>query len=229
MTEKKFLRGLKAKPDDDALRLVYADWLEEQGDARGELLRVAVALEAAAADDPSLPDLRRRVQELRPLATAAWLAVACRFLAADDVRAAVFRGLLEGTSRYRLAFLGVRDEEGPSWYLLDRLAAEPLRPGPALRLKPESALKHPQMRVEDEELEGPDEAGDESTPLEDKETGERGYWVGIDSFKWLDEHRCKVEAGICEDAESGMFYQYSVALQDDKWALTEEGSWYHSE
>jgi uncharacterized protein (TIGR02996 family) len=42
--EEVLLRALHEGPADDATRLVLADWLEEQGDVRGELLRLHVAL-----------------------------------------------------------------------------------------------------------------------------------------------------------------------------------------
>jgi uncharacterized protein (TIGR02996 family) len=35
-----FLGEVLANPTDQALRLVYADWLEERGDPRGEWLRI---------------------------------------------------------------------------------------------------------------------------------------------------------------------------------------------
>ena len=35
-----FIAALVANPNDDATRLVYADWLEERGDVRGEFLRL---------------------------------------------------------------------------------------------------------------------------------------------------------------------------------------------
>ena len=35
-----FMRMIIESPDDDGPRLVYADWLEEQGDARAELVRI---------------------------------------------------------------------------------------------------------------------------------------------------------------------------------------------
>src|SRR5262249_49189412 len=38
-----FLEAILARPDDDAPRLVFADWLEEQGDAdRAEFIRVQI-------------------------------------------------------------------------------------------------------------------------------------------------------------------------------------------
>jgi uncharacterized protein (TIGR02996 family) len=39
-----FLHEIIAAPDDDAPRLVYADWLEEQGDPRGEFIRLQCEL-----------------------------------------------------------------------------------------------------------------------------------------------------------------------------------------
>ena len=52
-----FLQRIRAYPDDDAPRLIYADWLDEQGDPRGAFIRVQLALahlkaeEAAAESD----------------------------------------------------------------------------------------------------------------------------------------------------------------------------------
>ena len=57
-----FLQRIRAFPDDDAPRLVFADWLDEQGDPRGEFIRVQIALaqldreKAAAGDRPLRPD-----------------------------------------------------------------------------------------------------------------------------------------------------------------------------
>src|SRR5262245_8060837 len=42
--EAAFLRALQQHPEDTALRLVFADWLEERGDSRGELIRLLHAL-----------------------------------------------------------------------------------------------------------------------------------------------------------------------------------------
>src|SRR5262245_49645394 len=40
-----FLRAITTEPDDDTARLVYADWLQENGDeARAELIRLQIAL-----------------------------------------------------------------------------------------------------------------------------------------------------------------------------------------
>src|SRR5438128_626897 len=39
-----FELAIAQAPDDDALRLMYADWLDDQGDPRGELIRIQCAL-----------------------------------------------------------------------------------------------------------------------------------------------------------------------------------------
>lgn len=40
MTEEAFLRAIREAPDDPAPRLIFADWLEEQGDPRCEIIRL---------------------------------------------------------------------------------------------------------------------------------------------------------------------------------------------
>lgn len=39
-----FERAICRKPEDEELRLVYADWLEERGDSRGEFIRVQIEI-----------------------------------------------------------------------------------------------------------------------------------------------------------------------------------------
>lgn len=41
-----FVQAIAANPNDDTLRLVYADWLEERGDVRGAYLRLDCELDA---------------------------------------------------------------------------------------------------------------------------------------------------------------------------------------
>lgn len=42
--ERGFLEAIQAAPDDETPRLIYADWLEERGDVRCELLRMSVRI-----------------------------------------------------------------------------------------------------------------------------------------------------------------------------------------
>lgn len=106
---------------------------------RGAFLRVALALRAAKADDPSLPELRRRARNLRPQVSAAWLAGAFRAFAEDDVREAVFRNLL-GEKHWGPSFLQVEGGADPSWYLFDRLRADYWNEVFGFGVKPRSAL-----------------------------------------------------------------------------------------
>jgi uncharacterized protein (TIGR02996 family) len=63
--EESFLQAIREHPDDDTPRLVYADRLEEQGDAaRAEFIRTQVALAGLAADDARRPVLAAREQAL---------------------------------------------------------------------------------------------------------------------------------------------------------------------
>src|SRR2546430_17578585 len=49
--EAAFLDRVCADPDDDAPRLIFADWLDERGDPRGEFIPVQVALAQLSAGD----------------------------------------------------------------------------------------------------------------------------------------------------------------------------------
>src|SRR5262245_15431683 len=60
-----FLAAIQEAPDDDAPRLVYADWLEEQGDAdRAEFVRLQCALARLDEDDEGRPALEARERAL---------------------------------------------------------------------------------------------------------------------------------------------------------------------
>jgi uncharacterized protein (TIGR02996 family) len=59
-----FLKRILEHPDDDAPRLVFADWLEERGDPRGEFIRLQCALAAGTGDEAVRQKMLRREQEL---------------------------------------------------------------------------------------------------------------------------------------------------------------------
>jgi len=73
--EEAFLAEVCARPDDDAPRLIFADWLDEHGDtARAEFIRVQIALARGDEDDPRRPALVRRQRALLTEHRAAWVA-----------------------------------------------------------------------------------------------------------------------------------------------------------
>ncbi|WP_435009401.1 DUF7638 domain-containing protein [Tundrisphaera lichenicola] len=69
-----FLRALIARPEDNPLRLAYADWLESRSDPRGLFLRWEVALNES--DPDARPgDLVERLHQARSKLDARWLAM----------------------------------------------------------------------------------------------------------------------------------------------------------
>jgi uncharacterized protein (TIGR02996 family) len=72
--EHAFLEEILAHPEDEATRLVYADWLEEQGDPRAEFLRLEVAMK----NEPKKKrrdEMRRHLREMRSGIDPEWLAM----------------------------------------------------------------------------------------------------------------------------------------------------------
>src|SRR6516165_8917057 len=73
-----FVRAIQAAPDDESVRLVYADWLEERGDARAEFLRVEVTALTLPATDVRRSIAFARLSDLRRDIDSSWLAVVSR-------------------------------------------------------------------------------------------------------------------------------------------------------
>jgi uncharacterized protein (TIGR02996 family) len=83
MTEEAaFIAAIRATPQDDTVRLVFADWLDERGDRRGALLRVLTQLRAlertaipAAGGEtaPALALLGKQLRELLPAVDREWV------------------------------------------------------------------------------------------------------------------------------------------------------------
>ena len=72
--ESAFLQTIAAAPDDDAPRLVYADWLAERGDPRGAFVRLQCALAALPPDDPLRSDLEQAERRRLAAHAADWTA-----------------------------------------------------------------------------------------------------------------------------------------------------------
>lgn len=70
-----FLRAIRANSDDDTVRLVFADWLDEQDDPLGELVRVQIELEPIRyrIDNPRAVELHKRKDELFRAHSDEWL------------------------------------------------------------------------------------------------------------------------------------------------------------
>jgi uncharacterized protein (TIGR02996 family) len=75
--EDAFIQAILASPNDAAARLVYADWLEEQGDPRAAFLRADVALAATSAGE-QYRQARLKLRETALGIERGWLALMSR-------------------------------------------------------------------------------------------------------------------------------------------------------
>jgi len=72
--QRAFLRSIQETPEDDAPRLVYADWLDDHGDAeRADFIRTQCRLEAMPRDAPGRSALRMREADLLRRHRSEWL------------------------------------------------------------------------------------------------------------------------------------------------------------
>jgi uncharacterized protein (TIGR02996 family) len=76
-TDEAFIQAIRAEPDDDALRLIYADWLQEQDDPacqdRGEFIRVQCQLARMWSEQAGWLELKKRERSLLARYWDAWI------------------------------------------------------------------------------------------------------------------------------------------------------------
>ncbi|MBN9119670.1 MAG: TIGR02996 domain-containing protein [Planctomycetes bacterium] len=118
MSHAAFLSAIRANPDDDTARLVYADFLDEQGGpadaARAEFIRLQTRLAALDEADPARAALEDRENELLRAHERAWL---------GQLRPALAKGLSRWTfergfvSKIGISAPALADHGGP---LFDR-------------------------------------------------------------------------------------------------------------
>lgn len=73
--QSEFLAEIVASPGDLTARLIYADWLEEQGDPRGEFIRIQCELSEPSEDFDRREVLDRRQDHLRRLHERDWTGI----------------------------------------------------------------------------------------------------------------------------------------------------------
>jgi uncharacterized protein (TIGR02996 family) len=105
------IAGVIERPDDESPRLVYADWLIEKGDARGEFISMQVALARRGLDPQRRLEFKKRCAQLE-VSVAAWRAPA------GDLQVVFRRGFIEEVTGDAGIFLKQADA---------LFAAEPVR------------------------------------------------------------------------------------------------------
>lgn len=88
------LDAIRMAPDDDGPRQVYADWLMEQGDPRGEFIAVQCELTRPGLEQARRLELEARQVSLLSQHGATWLGP----LAADAITASFARGFLDAVT-----------------------------------------------------------------------------------------------------------------------------------
>lgn len=95
--ESDFLRALSENPADDALRMIYADWLDERGDERSgqkaQFLRVTVRLTGPITRVGWRHARRKELHELAQSLPGEWLAVVSRLRIENCEQTAIREGL----------------------------------------------------------------------------------------------------------------------------------------
>jgi len=74
-TDDELFEAVVASPDDSALRVVYADWLEQRGDPRAAFLRLHDAVAPLPPDEPDRLAREAELSRLRLGIDRGWLAV----------------------------------------------------------------------------------------------------------------------------------------------------------
>jgi uncharacterized protein (TIGR02996 family) len=112
--EDAFLQSILENPDDDSVRLIFADWLMERDDPRGEFIRIQCELarlqepladwDAWAAASERLPELQAREKELLTKHGQTWSAPVSSITSNYSFR----RGFIERVSLSAALFLHYR-------------------------------------------------------------------------------------------------------------------------
>jgi uncharacterized protein (TIGR02996 family) len=125
MTRDALLRAVLEEPEDDAPRLIYADWLEEHGGekeaARAEFIRVQVKSSRLPEEDDRRAELEARASELREAHGAEWEGPLSGRAHVEAYR----RGFAEAVGLHRGDWQG---NEGAGQFLADLAAVLELAP-----------------------------------------------------------------------------------------------------
>ena len=189
--EEAFLEQCLDRPDDLALRLVYADWLEEQGDPRAEFLRLTVTLAEPSVANEKRPALAARGYVLRQTLSWGWLMRVDRSCAEEAGQEAAFHDLLGEEPTLRPVFLAIDSERDPSPTLLARLRQSV-----------------PVVQPVSERAPGADDGYDH--PL-----------LVVSGLTWINGRKCEVQVADIVGPLMAQGLSYLIEWKDGHWAVTE--------
>src|SRR5262245_34246812 len=89
-----FLQSIRLDPDNDSLRMAFADWLDARGDPQGEFIRLQCQLARLPDFDSRASPLQQREQTLLSEYQQAWLGP----LSEVDIQPKFRRGLLDSAA-----------------------------------------------------------------------------------------------------------------------------------
>ena len=78
ISEERLISAITDAPLEQDARRIYADWLEERGDARAEFLRLEAQLDSVDDDSPRRTELLKRLIDCVRTTDPHWLAIVCR-------------------------------------------------------------------------------------------------------------------------------------------------------
>jgi uncharacterized protein (TIGR02996 family) len=154
------LQAIHEDPDDDVPRLVLADWLEEQGDTRGEFIRLQCDLEQLAEDDPQRGEREARCHLLQTMHERRWIGELMPFVRhykfrrgfVDWVHISARNFLEHGDALFRLAPIRGVTLNDVNPYLADLAASPLLGKLTSLDIKPEFSWRqhdYPETLLDD--------------------------------------------------------------------------------
>jgi uncharacterized protein (TIGR02996 family) len=99
--ERAFFDRIRNEPGEDGPRLIYADWLDENGQSdRAEFIRLQCALARLPDEEPGRPELRERERILRDANEVRWAADLAPLVSGWEFRRGVIDSVSVGTSQF---------------------------------------------------------------------------------------------------------------------------------
>jgi uncharacterized protein (TIGR02996 family) len=133
-TRSDLYQALLANPEDNTLRLVFADWCEEHGESdRAEAIRLQLELDRLSAEDERHSEVQARLWQLQKLHREEWLR---ELPTLEGITWHLHGGLVEGLCAHSFTILKKHGKKVFQAAPVRRLAFDRFRGGKAWRTGP---------------------------------------------------------------------------------------------